>query len=159
MGLFGNNGASGEAVSEALRKKREFCAYLDGEGTYYNDLDNDPTMISMSYGGGDFVFSHLTAYVDFDPPSNGRGDTVHVVVPSIACYPGEARVRGLELCNKISQEKRWIRAYIDNDDELMVDADMFITGGSFVEDVRGLVAMTMSVIDDIYQEAQQAQWS
>ena len=159
MGLFGRkSGASEEVVSEALRKKREFCRYLDQKGTYYHDVDSDPTMVRMNYGGGDFVFSSLTAWVDFDPPSNGKGDTVHVVVPSVARYSGTARERGLELCNKISQDKRWIRAYIDNDDDLMIDADMYVTGGEFVEDVRSLVAMMMSVIDDVYEDTQRAQW-
>ncbi len=160
MGLFGRKSEpAAETVSESLRKKREFCAYLDQKGTYYHDVDTDPTMIRMNYGGGDFVFSSLTAWVDFDPPSNGKGDTVHVVVPSVARFPGSARERGLELCNKISQDKRWIRCYIDNDDDLMVDADMYVTGGEFAEDVRALVAMMMSVIDDIYESAQKAQWN
>ncbi|MBQ9005057.1 MAG: YbjN domain-containing protein, partial [Atopobiaceae bacterium] len=91
-------------------------------------------------------------------PANGKGDTVHGVVPSVARYPGDARARGLELCNKISQDKRWIRAYIDNDDDLMIDADMYVTGGDFAEDVRSLVAMMMSVIDDIYEDTQRTQW-
>lgn len=159
MGLFGRKSEpAAEVVSEALRKKRAFCEYLDQQGLYYNDVDTDPTMIRMNYGGGDFVFSSLTAWVDFDPPSNGEGDTVHVVVPSVARFAGDARMRGLELCNKISQDKRWIRAYIDKDDDLMIDADMFVTGGEFVDDVRALVSMMMSVIDDVYQEIQQAQW-
>ena len=40
----------------------------------------------------------------------------------------------------------------------MIDADMYVTGGEFVEDVRSLVAMMMSVIDDVYEDTQRAQW-
>lgn len=164
MGLFsrnrGNSSSSSSAQTEAVRKKNAFCAYLDSRGSYYDEVSSQPAMVKMNYGGGDFVFPHLTAWIDFDPPSNGKGDTVHIVIPQVARFTGSSRARGLDLCNKISMDKRWIRAYIDDDGDVMVDGDMYTTGGGDVsEDVRHLVATMMSVIDDVYEELQRAQWS
>ena len=144
------------AASESLRIKQEYTAYLDRTGKYYHNMDNDPTSVYMNYGGGDFCFDSLTCFIDFDPSSNGKGNNVHLYVPCVGKFPGYLRARGLEMCNQIARGKRWVRAYLDKDDDMCFDADMYIMGGNAAEDVLELVQITMSIIDDLYPEIQHA---
>lgn len=162
MSLFnwGNNTPSQPepTQSESLRRKKEFCAYLDREGKYYSEMDSDPTSVYMKYGGGDFCFDSLTCFIDFDPSSNGKGTNIHLYIPCVGKFPGTKRLKGLEICNKITKDKRWLRPYIDKDDDLCFDADMHTMGGHAAEDTLRLVQIVMSIIDDVYQEIQQAMW-
>lgn len=142
--------------SGSLKHKREFCALLNRKGMHYRDLDDDPTSVLLPFGGGDFCFDHLICHVDFDPNSTGKGNSIHLFIPCVRNFPSYSRERGLQICNKIIKEKRWVRPYIDSDGDLDFDGDMFIDGDTAAQETLDLVQITMSIIDDVYQEIQRA---
>ena len=160
MGFFSRKDTPSSGESASIRNKRDFMSYCDRRGTKYQEVPGREEMVKLVYGGGDFCFSSLSAFVDFDPANNGEGSNVHVVISQVANFTSSNRARGLEICNKIIKEKRWVKPYIDKDGDIMVDADLFVSGdGAVGEHVHKLVGTAMSIMDDVYQEIQQARWS
>ena len=159
MGLFnwGGGGGSKTPENESIRRQREFCALLDRRGMHYREGGNgDEAGVYLPYGGGDFCFDSLICHVDFDPASNGKGNSVHLFIPCVRNFSGSSRARGLAVCNKIVKDKRWVRPYIDKDGDLDFDGDMFIGGDDAAAEVLRLVQITMSIIDDVYMDIQRA---
>ena len=84
---------------------------------------------------------------------------MHVCTSTIASIPKEKIDDMLRLINDLHCRLRWVRFYIDQDKDLVADADLIIDGVYAGAMCTEIVQRTASIIDDAYPEIMKVLWS
>jgi len=148
----------------AMRRCKAFMKRLDDEGYRYEYLHQEPGdhrdgMIRLGFGGSNFSFPSIRVYIDFDYNNSGEGNSVHMWCLELGNFSGSNRAAGLEAINKVANEKRFARFYLDRDDDLAADADCWIDDENCAQRTFDLMNTFVAVIDDVYSDFQRARWN
>lgn len=99
--------------------------------------------------------SSITLVFFFDD----EGEHVAIYGWSIASVPPEKRSIMLEICNKLNCEYRWIRFYIDKDNDVSADIDAIITSSTIGSVCIELMFRMLNIIDEAYPTIMTALWN
>ena len=128
---------------------------LDGNGLKYTRHDEFPQPVfSIDFGGGDFSYQHLSVRMIFDDD----GNSAHLLTAPIANVPAERIPHMLEVLNDLHNRFRWVRFYIDGDNDLLADSDIIIDDVTAGDTCVELVLRTASIVDDAYADIMKALW-
>ena len=128
-----------------------FKAMLDSKEFVYDisQRDNGGTMIGI-------VVSNRRTCFFFDGDDNG----CHVAVRTIfdRC-PAEKLGDVLIVCNALNAQFRWLKFYIDKDNDIMVEDDAILTPETAGEECFELLARTAGILDKAKAELMRAIYS
>ncbi len=133
----------GKKVSPADNMVKIFTQKLDAEGLKYKVHEERP-MVFLSYKGDNFDSLSFTFVFDED------GKSVAVRVYSIAKFEKHQLADAYQFCNQMNMEYRWIRFYVDKDDEFTAAMDAVISEDSAGAECHELLCRTVSIVDDVY---------
>ncbi len=140
-------------MATAAEQQERFERALTEEDLKFEHEDDQVT--SLCFGGGDFSYPHLRVLVIFDEDGEG----VHLISTRFVQIPeGRADVV-MRICNACNKRFRWIRFFIDNDGDLVCDADAVITEESCAKVCTELTWHMASIMDRAYPEFMKALWA
>ena len=119
----------------------KFIERLNAEGLRYsvNELDGGKVYISLGFGGRstDFFF-------------DGRDEGSHVAIRTIFDKCPEDRFAELiVVCNALNVEYRWVKFYVDKDNDIMVSDDAIVSPETAGEECFELLVHTISILNDV----------
>ena len=120
----------------------------------YRD-DFDKPMIVLNFGGGDFSYTHVAVHVIFDED----GESAQVVTSPIASVPAEKTSKLLLALNDCNHRFRWVKFYLDDDNDIVADADIMFDEQNVGDACLEIVMRTASIIDDAYADIMKGIWS
>jgi len=128
---------------------------LTSRGILYEYIDTlDKPAVAMAFGGGDYSFQNIAITVGFDDD----GESAQIVSSPIANVPDTKTAKLLMILNQCNRDFRWAKFYLDEDNDVIADADVVFgehdAGFSVVE----AVMLAASVIDDAYPEIMKGIW-
>ena len=128
---------------------------LTSRGILYEYIDTlDKPAVAMAFGGGDYSFQNIAITVGFDDD----GESAQIVSSPIANVPDTKTAKLLMILNQCNRDFRWAKFYLDEDNDVIADADVVFgehdAGFSVVESVM----LAASVIDDAYPEIMKGIW-
>ena len=124
-------------------------------GLKFDHVDEyDNPMVSLSFGGGDFSYTHVAIHLVFDLD----GESAQVVTSPIANAPGEKTAKMLLVLNECNHKFRWVKFYLDDDNDVVSNGDVIFNEQNAGEACIELVMRTASIIDDAYPEIMKGIW-
>ena len=125
-------------------------------GLKYEHIDDyEKPMITLNFGGGDFSYTHVAIHVIFDLD----GESAQIVTSPVAAVPGEKTAKLLLTLNECNHKFRWIKFYLDEDNDVIVNADIIFdeinAGPTCIE----IVMRTANIIDEAYPDIMKAIWA
>ena len=136
---FEKNGAP-KKTSAARQMLELFTAKLDSEGKYYltNDENN---VVNLNYQGENFDSLTFTVLFDED------GRSVAIRAYSIVRFKKNQLNDAYKFCNDMNNKFRWIKFYIDFEDDLTASLDAVVSPDSVAEECYELLCRTVTIVD------------
>lgn len=129
---------------------------LAEQGLNFDHVDEfENPMIVLNFGGGDFSYTHVAIHVVFDLD----GTSVQVITSPIASAPAEKTSTVLFALNECNRKFRWVKFYLDDDNDVIADTDMLFDEQNIGEAVIEIVMRTANIIDEAYADIMKAVWS
>ena len=122
---------------------RLFTAKLDKMGVKYT-VNSERHVIMLRYRGDHFKELAFTFTFDKD------GKSVSLRVFSIAKFKDDYLSYAYRFCNKMNVEYRWIKFYVDKDNELTAAMDAVINPETVGEECFEILARAVTIVDDVY---------
>ena len=122
---------------------------------YERKGDEEQPLFELGFGGGDFKYNHVSIFVVFD----SDGASVQLVSSPIARIPIEKTSGMLLAINDVNCRFRWVKMYLDRDNDLVAEADLIIDEYTAGESCVELVMRMASIIDDAYADLMKALWA
>ena len=111
-------------------------------------------IIRLSFGGGDFSYTHVVISVIFDED----GESAQLATSPIASVPAEKTAKLLLTLNECNHRFRWVKFYLDEDNDVIADADVIFDENNAGDAVIEMVMRTASIIDDAYSDIMTGIW-
>ena len=131
--------------------KQAFINTLEEQGIKYTDRDNETVKISYNTDNAPSV----SVLVIFDEDGE---NLVHLVSFEIAKF-GKNKEAGYDACNTANAGYRWVKFYLDSDDDLTCTADAIIDEDNCGDTCLSLVRRMVNIIDDNYPMFMKALWA
>ena len=134
-----------DANSQAL----DFERALEAHGLKFDRIDvaeGDKPLVALN---------HVRIHVFFDMD----GESAQVVTSPIVSVPADKTAAVLLAVNSANTRFRWVKFYIDDDNDLIAEADAIISEPTGGEVLTELVGRTASIIDDVYADFMRAVWA
>lgn len=128
--------------------------YLQGAGVKIDQFGDDMEVIQARYSADNVDRVEVRLFFDEDNRS--------VAVRSFnICKVAEARKPAIyETCSKLNDKFRWVKFYVDEDDNTVTAAmDAIIQLDSCGEESKELILRTVGIVDDAYPELMKALWA
>lgn len=119
----------------------------------HNEPDEDrKEHIRISFDGDHG--NTITLIYIFDPD----GTTVNIKVFSVCKVPSAKLMDMYVLMNELNYEYRWIKFFIDSDDEVTVSDDAVIEPATAGEELFELMQRFLNIIDEVYPRIMKVVW-
>ena len=129
---------------------------LTERGLRFEHVDKyDNPMIALSFGGGDFSYTHVVIHLVFDLD----GESAQVVTSPIANTPADKTAKMLLALNGCNHKFRWVKFYLDEDNDVIANGDVMFDEQNAAEACIELIMRTASIIDDAYADIMKAIWA
>ena len=124
-----------------------FIAALKSEGINFSKSDDKPSVF-INYNGDNF--NNLTFSFFFDE----GGDAVSVKVFSIMQFTKAQLPDAYAFCNEMNNEWRWVRFYVDSDDEFTADMDAVVhpTSPTCGQECVAILRRCVRIVDKVCGE-------
>ena len=132
-----------------------FMAKMDAIGWKYRDvreLEDGKVHVGCGFNG-------KAATVNFSVFFDQDGHSVSLRVLRFFPVPIDKRLQILEDINKTNKEYRWIKYYINDENDVNVQADAIINAENSGEIVVELIARTIRIIDNTYPTFMHTIWA
>lgn len=129
----------------ADRMLQLFTDALKRENIKYSTND-EKAAVFVKYNGDNF--SSLTFSFFFDED----GESVSLKVFSIEQFTKSQLPDAYEFCNEMNKEWRWIRFYVDADDEFTADMDAVISPATCGKECVEILRRAVSIVDKVVGE-------
>ena len=129
-------------------------ALVAHELKYDRKENTEKPLFVLNFGGGDFKYNHVAIHVVFDTD----GNSVQVITSPIASVPIEKTSKMLLTLNDLNCKYRWVKLYLDSDNDLMADADQIIDEYTAGEACVEIVMRMANIIDEAYPEIMKCIW-
>ena len=138
-----------------LKTTRRFTDFLDGKSIKYTAKENEgkSDWVSVKYSAENMESINLSFFFDQDCQSFA------LRVFSIAKVPQNKVPAVLGVCNELANDYRWVRFYVDNDNEITASYDGVIDVDTAAPVCYELLGRTLSIVDESYPRFMKALWS
>lgn len=120
---------------------------------YFEGTENRSEAIKIAYRGDNAESVSVIIFFDED------GGSVNVKSFSIAKVPSAKMMDMYVLLNEINNEYRWVKFYIDSDDEVTVSGDAIINAETAGEECLEIAHRYIGIIDDVYPRLMKVIWA
>ena len=125
-------------------------------GLKFDHIDEyEKPLIVLNFGGGDFSYTHVAIHLFFDLD----GESAQIATSPIANCPVEKTAKVLLALNDCNHKFRWAKFYLDDDNDVIANADLVFDEQNAGDACIELVMRTASIIDDAYPDIMKAIWS
>ena len=128
--------------------KQLFVQHMDDKGIRYTDRDERSVRVAYE---GDYLKS-IPIFVFFDKDGDPLAE---FKCWDIASFDGFEDV-GMDICNSLNAQYRWVKFYIDKDSDVVADADCMLDAASCGEECMSMVRRMVNIIDESYIKFMQA---
>lgn len=141
-----------------LQATRIMLRYFDQKGMKYaDDIDttkNGKDVVRVTYRADNVDKIVFKIFVDPD------ADNVAIRVWSIAKANNNNQYAALTMAlNKVNNDYRWYRFYLDDDNEVTAAADAVVDLNTIGAVTHELIARGVNIIDEVYPSLMKALWS
>ena len=149
MNIFGGTEmlASVSNFIRTLKEKKVVFTHFPPEG----DRKTEAVKISYSAKHG----NELNIIFFFDP----EGGSVNIKVFEI-CKPDEEKLMNMYVAiNELNNSYRWIKLYLDDDNEVTASGDAIINEDTAGEECFEILIRYLSILDEAYPTLMKAMWA
>ena len=132
--------------------KEAYLRYMDANGIKYTDRGEN--MVRVAYSCSNI--KSVPVIVIFD--KEGK-NLVQFVCCEVASFKDDKMAPGLVACNAMNAKYRWVKFYLDSDQDVRVEADALVSMDTVGEECAQMVSRMVNIIDDAYPEFMRALWS
>lgn len=132
---------------------KAFGAYLEKRDIKYTIRGDDEDMVLVRYAGDNM--SDIPVWFNFS--TNTHDVAVRVV--SIAKIPENKIANACFACSKLNSKYRWVKFYLDFDNEVTAELDAIITPSTVGEVCYELLRRIKNIVDETYLIFMQTIWS
>lgn len=129
---------------------RIFANYLDSKGIRYQ-IRNEES-IAITYNGDNAPEIRLIFVFGDD------GSDVAIRAFSVAKVPSEKLARAYKTCSVLNNKWRWMKFYVDSDDEVTAADDAVIEPNTLAEECFELLLREIDIVDKAYPDIMAAIW-
>ena len=129
-------------------------ALVAHELKYDRPTNYEKHVFVLNFGGGDFSYSHIAIHVVFD----ADGNSIQVVTSPIANVPIEKTSKLLLAVNELNSRFRWVKFYLDSDNDIIADADQIIDEYTAGESCVEIVMRVANIVDEAYPGLMKEIW-
>ncbi|MCQ2385489.1 MAG: YbjN domain-containing protein [Clostridia bacterium] len=140
----GNSGTpkAAESVSDAITTLTAFTEQLDKEGIHYRVNEERP-IVSVPYSGKNFEGLNFMFVFDSD------GNSYSLKVYSIEQFTADQLPDAYEFCNAMNAEFRWIKFYVDSDNEFTAQDDGVVDVATAGAECSEILHRAVSIVDEV----------
>ncbi len=147
--------------TNGMRHARQFMRLLDSKGMSYTykherEGDNLNGVVRVQLGGGGLNFPPTAFWVDFDFNNSGEGDSIHISAAGVMSFNRSNRMNCLRVCNKVGNERRFARFYLDEDDDLCADVDSWVSDENAADRAYELLMLFAGVFNVTWKDFENA---
>lgn len=138
-----------------LLAAQSFCDKMNAKDvryTHYEAEENRNECIRVSFNGEHGNTISFSFFFDAD------GTTVDLKVFTIAKVPDAKLMDMYVLLNNLNSEYRWVKFYLDSDNEVTASGDAVIDPPAAGEELYELMYRYLGIIDDIYPRLMKVIW-
>jgi hypothetical protein len=125
--------------------------YLEEQGIKYKG--NGTTDLTVTYNTENLP--HVAAKIFFDDDGTNMLTTR---TWDIASFKGK-EASGYEVCNKLNNQYRWGKFFVDKDGDICFQCDAYLDKNSCGEEVLFIVRRIVGIVDDAYPEIARARFA
>jgi len=154
MSLFGNSSPKHSVSSNpAANALQVIKSALDENDLKYRDVSNE-NFQAIRLGFGLENMSSGEVFIIFDDD----GESYRIRSGVIMSVADSKRAKMLETINKVNNDYRWARFFIDGDGDLMIQEDVdFLVPDKHLAMIS--ILRFVQIMDDAYPEFMRAQWA
>lgn len=120
---------------------------------YYEPNESRNEAIRVSFGAKNKDSISLLLFIDED------GNSINVKSFSVAKVP-ENKLMDMYVClNDLNNQYRWVKFYVDSDNEVTVSGDAIVDEASAGEECLEIVIRYIGIIDDVYPNIMKTLWA
>lgn len=131
--------------------KEEFLRYMDNNEIKYTDCGE--YAVRVTYSGENM--DSIPVVVIFDEDGE---NTVQFACFEVAKYKEDKLASGLITCNALNAKYRWVKFYLDDDNDVRVECDAYVSEGSAGEECLNMVLRIVSIADNAYPIIMKSIW-
>ena len=128
-----------------------FTEHMDEKNVKYTVKSEN--VVNVSYNGDNK--DELSIYVIFDKDGEGYVE--------FKCWDVEKfknkREAGIQVCNAMNLKFRWVKFYLDDDDDVIASIDAIIDRSTCGAECLSLVLRLVNIVDDAYPDIAKARWA
>ena len=125
---------------------------LDQENLPYREIQ-DGTIEIIQQGKN---IQNIRIVVGFD---DGTSNRPWFKSYDLGRFDGDKYAAGLMACNDANKQYRWVRFYIDEDNDVVAAADAIVSEESVFDEVIELIVRMLHIVDDLYPSFMKARWA
>ena len=132
-----------------------FLDVLNQSGIKYEfkERDGKSDWVNVRYGGDNIQSISIQLFFSQDC------EDVAIRSFSICKVPANKKADMLNILNAIMDEYRWLRFYLDEDNEVTAAIDAVITVATAGPVAKELMLRTLNIVDDVYPRLMKALWA
>ncbi len=141
-GSSSGSGFKFKGVKDGFSARDVFVKKLDAEKIKY-DLHSEKPILYVGYKGDNFDSLTFTFIFDDD------GESFALRVFSIEKFSEDQLPDAYEFCNAMCYAYRWLRFYVDSDNEFTAALDAVINGDSIGDECYELLGRAVNIVDEV----------
>ena len=122
--------------------KKLFMQYMDNEGIKYTDVRD--FVVKVSYKGDNM--NSIPVFVYFDKDGDDMVEFRCFEIMNFSGKEGE----GIFACNELNAKYRWVKFYVDDDADIICEADAYIDTQTCGEECMNMVRRVVNITDKAY---------
>lgn len=126
-----------------------FTSYLDAKDVKYSTDGDFKVRVTFNADNA----PSIAVNVFFDKEGEGK---VRFVVWSIGKFPEAKLAAGMAACNALNAKYRWVKFYIDSDNEGCAEMDAIVDKETVGPECYELLFRTVNIVDEAYPEIMRA---
>ena len=100
-------------------------------------------------------FLYDIGVIGFDEPESCRA---WIKCYDLGHFEGDKYAAGLLACNNANKQYRWVRFYMDGDNDVVAAMDAIVSSETVFDEMIELIVRMLQIIDDLYPEFMRARW-
>ena len=130
--------------------KAAFVDHLEREGIKYVNRDEDA--VDITFTGKEA--SSIRVTVRFSDDDTGYVHFFNMTIGSFKDKFADALI----MCNNMNKKYRWVKFYIDDDEDVIVDSDAIVDLGTVGPECLEIVIRTVRIVDSVYPDFMRIRW-
>ena len=140
-------------MSMVADKVKSYLEKEDIRYEYYEPTGDRSEVIKVSFNGKNA--DTVRVFLFFDE----EGKRVNLKSFSIAKIPSEKLMDMYVVLNELNNEYRWVKFYVDSDNEVTVSDDAIIDPDSVGAECFELIIRSVSIVDEVYPRLMKVLWA